>query len=319
MGNPPEPSNSDIINMLNALADQVGAGAGGFNNSILAGQGTLIRTMIQSPNYVPGVSGWTINKDGSAEFNNLSIRGTFNGTNYTINSDGAFFYSGTPAAGNLIQSLTSHTGTDPFGNVYLQGVTTYTTISTIFAVNINQNALNWYSAPTEAGPYTRIALMEQTGGGTNAGLSIDIFASNGALAMPNLTQVPQTVPNMVFGSPWNQDNWHTLTLQNGVTVGQDINGTNYPPAYTLTADGYTKLKGVAVAPAAGLPATTTIAQILNPDYLPQNNVVSALMGNQTNTNIFHATLRPNGNIQFTSAIAPNGVVYLDCEFGVLLA
>lgn len=292
----------------------------GFNNSILAGQGTLIRQMIESPNFVSGVSGWIIRKDGSAEFNNLNIRGTFNGTNYTINNNGAFFYSGTPAAGNLIQSLTNSTGTDLFGNAYLAGTTTYTTIGTVFAVNLNQNAISWYSATTEAGPYTRIALIEQTGGGTSAGLSIDIFTSNGSLVLPNLTTVPQTVPNMVFGNSWNQDGWHNLTLQNGVTVGQDINGTNYPPAFTLTADGYTKLRGVAVAPAAGLPATTTIAQILNPDYLPQTFVVSDLIGNQTNTNIFHATLRPNGNIQFTSAIAPNGVVYLDgCEFGVLLS
>ena len=291
----------------------------GFNNSILAGQGILIRTMIQSPNYVPGVSGWTINKDGSAEFNNLNIRGTFNGTNYTINSNGAFFYSGTPAAGNLIQSITNNTGTDPFGNAYLAGTTTYTTIGTVFAVNLNQNAINWYTATTEAGPYTRIALIEQTGGGTSAGLSIDIFTALGALAMPNFTEPPQTIPNMVFGNPWCQDTWHNLTLVGGVTVGQDINGTNFPPAFTLTADGYTKLRGVAVAPAAGFPATTTWATISNPDYLPQNNVVNALLGNMTNTNIFHVILRPNGNLQFTSAIAPNGIVYLDCELNTLLS
>jgi len=291
----------------------------GFNNSILAGQGTLIRQMIESPNFVSGVSGWIIRKDGSAEFNNLNIRGTFNGTNYTINSNGAFFYSGTPAAGNLIQSITNSTGTDPFGNAYLAGTTTYTTIGTVFAVNLNQNAINWYSAATEAGPYTKVALIEQTGSGASASLAIDIFSSGGSLVLPNLTTVPQTVPNMVFGNSWNQDNWHNLTLQNGVTAGTDINGTSFPPAFTLTADGYTKLRGVAVAPAGGLAATTTWAAISNPDYLPQNNVVNAIIGNMTNTNIFHVTLRPNGNLQFTSAIAANGVVYLDCELNTLLS
>jgi hypothetical protein len=95
----------------------------GFNNSILAGLGTLIRTMIQSPNYVTGVSGWTINKDGSAEFNNLTIRGTFAGTNFVINSAGIFFYSGTPALGNLVLALTNSAGSDSFGNVYVQGIT----------------------------------------------------------------------------------------------------------------------------------------------------------------------------------------------------
>lgn len=64
-----------------------------FTNQILGGQNKLIRPNIQSPDYVPGVSGWTINKDGSAEFNNMTVRGTFNGTDYVINSDGIFFYS----------------------------------------------------------------------------------------------------------------------------------------------------------------------------------------------------------------------------------
>lgn len=88
-------------------------------------QGNLIIPGVHSANYVPGVSGWTINDDGSAEFNNLSLRGTFTGTNYVINSNGEFFYSGTPAAGNLVASVTQHSGADPFGNNYLSGFTAY--------------------------------------------------------------------------------------------------------------------------------------------------------------------------------------------------
>lgn len=44
-----------------------------FRNSILAGL-TLIREAIQSQNYDPGVDGWTINADGTAEFSDLTIR-----------------------------------------------------------------------------------------------------------------------------------------------------------------------------------------------------------------------------------------------------
>lgn len=47
-----------------------------FTNSIVGGQGTLVRPAIKSPNFLTGVSGWSINKDGSAEFNNVVIRGT---------------------------------------------------------------------------------------------------------------------------------------------------------------------------------------------------------------------------------------------------
>jgi hypothetical protein len=45
-----------------------------FTNPLVAGN-TLIREAIQSPDYVAGVSGWTINKDGTAEFNSVVVRG----------------------------------------------------------------------------------------------------------------------------------------------------------------------------------------------------------------------------------------------------
>lgn len=47
-----------------------------FRNPIIGGASKLIREAIQSPNYSPGTTGWTINKDGSAEFSNVVIRGT---------------------------------------------------------------------------------------------------------------------------------------------------------------------------------------------------------------------------------------------------
>lgn len=47
-----------------------------FRNQVVAGT-SLVRDSIHSPNYVAGTSGWTINKDGSAEFNNVTVRGGF--------------------------------------------------------------------------------------------------------------------------------------------------------------------------------------------------------------------------------------------------
>jgi hypothetical protein len=47
----------------------------GFANEITGGQGALLRRAIKSPNYVPGVSGWSINKDGTAEFTSGQFRG----------------------------------------------------------------------------------------------------------------------------------------------------------------------------------------------------------------------------------------------------
>jgi hypothetical protein len=47
--------------------------SGGFSNPIVGGGGDLVYPEIQSPNFVHGVSGWKIGKDGSAEFNSIFI------------------------------------------------------------------------------------------------------------------------------------------------------------------------------------------------------------------------------------------------------
>lgn len=103
----------------------------GFKSPIAGGQGALLIPAIKSPDYAPGVAGWTVNRDGSAELNNVTVRGTviagtFQGTNFVINPAGAFFYSGAPAAGNLTASVAPSSGTDGFGNRYLGGMATYT-------------------------------------------------------------------------------------------------------------------------------------------------------------------------------------------------
>jgi hypothetical protein len=93
-----------------------------FQNPATGGV-TLVQPAIESPDYSPGVSGWHIDVDGSAEFNDLSLRGTFSGTNYVINDKGIFFYSGPPAAGNLVGSWAQTDGIDDYTNQYIAGIT----------------------------------------------------------------------------------------------------------------------------------------------------------------------------------------------------
>lgn len=45
-----------------------------FSNPVVAGE-ELIRTAIRSANYVAGVSGWRIDREGSADFNDVTLRG----------------------------------------------------------------------------------------------------------------------------------------------------------------------------------------------------------------------------------------------------
>jgi len=52
------------------------AAFGTFGDPIVGGVGTLIRDAIHSRDYVPGVSGWSINKDGTCELNGVVIRGS---------------------------------------------------------------------------------------------------------------------------------------------------------------------------------------------------------------------------------------------------
>lgn len=47
-----------------------------FQEPILGGQNAIIREEIKSPNYVAGSAGWSLDKDGDAEFNSVVVRGT---------------------------------------------------------------------------------------------------------------------------------------------------------------------------------------------------------------------------------------------------
>lgn len=110
---------------------------GGFNNPILGGDGGLVRATIKSPDYVPGVAGWAINKDGSAEFNDVIFRGSV-----VIDNAGEalLVYDGTPALGNLILAIASTNGSDAFGNVYFGGLNQFTTATTPTATHVFETA-----------------------------------------------------------------------------------------------------------------------------------------------------------------------------------
>jgi hypothetical protein len=73
-----------------------------FNNPVVGGD-TLVRPAIQSANYIPGVQGWSINRDGSAEF----ATGTFRGPVIVID----------PVTGTVLASIGAN------GNVAAQDVT----------------------------------------------------------------------------------------------------------------------------------------------------------------------------------------------------
>jgi hypothetical protein len=140
---------------------------------------------------------------------------------------GLFVYSGAPAAGNLIYSITAAAGHDLFGNATLGGATSYQfTGGTYQAVNIFNAQLNWYSATTEAGPWTIGTGIDGrdneinigTGTGTVQVASNDvILGNNGALQVNFPTQstgldgatiAPNGIYQRLVGV---EDTWHAMT------------------------------------------------------------------------------------------------------------
>jgi hypothetical protein len=210
----------------------------GFANPIIGGGGSLVYPSIHSPNYAAGTSGWTIKKDGSAEFNNLTIRGTFDGTDFIINSGGAFFYSGTPAAGNLIASITSASGTDSFGNTYQQGITSYQGGAAGY-VKMLAGLLNFsnsagISTGNSGGSTTADTLAFGSGGGL-ASLFLD---AQSWISVP-LSASDPSQPTTT------RETWHNVSGGAGFASAQWADGVT-PMAYKLLPDNTVAIRGTPI-------------------------------------------------------------------------
>lgn len=148
-----------------------------FSNPVVGGSGILKRPAVQSPNYVAGISGWTVNKDGSAEFNDATFRGTI----VITSGDALFVYNPTPGLGNLVLAISSNGGIDAYGNSYYAGVT----VSTV---------------PTGGnGGFT----SSGAGGGPDVNLRADnsgngIFQVQGELTISSAGSLPGTSPRITL-------------------------------------------------------------------------------------------------------------------------
>lgn len=223
----------------------------------VVGSTILRRPAIQSPNYVAGSAGWTINVDGSAEFNNLILRGTFTGTDFYLDGTGAFFYTSTPAAGNLAFSITPPgTSADKFGNaVPNDGATAYTFLSgpsVWSAVNIGDGVLNWYKATTQAGPWAGEAgigfnFNNVTGGGISVTATAGVSVSNGLSVGGTLTLSVALTVSGTSGSSGLTDGTITGTsgqsgLPNGTITGTS-GGASAGTAHTHGGGSYSVTNG----------------------------------------------------------------------------
>lgn len=111
------------------MSESWGTPGGGWGNPVVGGAALRIPALtspnfnLANPTASPNPS-WAILANGLAYFFGVVLAGgTITGPDYIINTAGIFFYSGTPALGNLIGSWTTSAGTDAFGNVYGPGLT----------------------------------------------------------------------------------------------------------------------------------------------------------------------------------------------------
>jgi hypothetical protein len=156
---------------------------------------------------------------------------TFEGTDFVIDSAGEFFYSGTPAAGNLVESVASAAGVDSFGNNYIGGHATYAA----FAASLAAGFMAFYTGSLAAGWAFQSQIETDSSGDLimeTAGGTLILSAAGGVAISGSLT---------VGGSP----DTGSSGLPNGTISGSSgqIN-TGGGTAHTHSGGSYAVTNGV---------------------------------------------------------------------------
>jgi hypothetical protein len=288
--------------------------------------GTVLRIpAIQSPNYVAGVSGWIINKDGTVEFNNGVFRGTvtagsFVGTDFIINSAGVFLYSGTPATGNLIISIASASGTDAFGNFFPAGIN----VSGGNLINIPAATAGSIAFTSEVFADSFARFVVAVGGTLNWGsgsVSADTnlyrsqtgqLQTDGKLGVTGVLKEGTWVVKETAGA---DEVWQTV-LQGGLVLGTGWATDSATPGadllkYRIDAFDNLVITGVCHSTSATPAATLfTVSGNWKPKALQRDDVMVFAGGVQSTNrvNISSST----GNVTLTTAItASNTDIYFD--------
>jgi hypothetical protein len=215
----------------------------GFSHDLFGGNGVIIAVLIKSPNYAAGSAGWAIKRDGSAEFNNVTIRGgeVVGGT--------ALYYSGAPGAGDLIASIAGGNVpvlTDPYGNTFYPGVWTYN--GSKFAglsgdaLNIQDGSFPWQVTVDHATGYLVLQFPH---------LGSQLYVANTGSAATLLAQEPGNLT---------PETWHAVSYLNSWTTdGEAL-------SYKLMPDATVQLSGRMTIP-AGVTNPSTVCT-LPTGYVP---------------------------------------------------
>jgi hypothetical protein len=220
---------------------------------------------------------------------------------------GLFAYSGAPGPGTLIMSEAAAAGTDPYGNAYLSGNTTYRQVGSIWFASSNLGGgFAFWTAPGYGGPWTSVAGIGLAG---SSGNLLFLSAAPGA-ASPGLLISPNGTISASLPGSVAVEVWHTFALLNSFTAGTDVNGTAYPPSYKLLPNGDVALRGTLVTPGGGgvtgLPFGAVPAA-----YRPAVNVPQATIANFAGGQVGAVYIRPNGNAEISGGFGNGATIHID--------
>lgn len=233
-----------------------------FRNYSLTKNGQLTIGQIFSIDYDPGSLGWAIFKNGAAEFNNVTVRGLiqaseFQGTNWLENAAGQFMYSGPPANGNMLLSVAPSNGTDQWGNAYQAGFWAYfggqavglfnqgSDPAIIFAPNGTNITLNpqIFSFGVNAGAANELLFHVLSSGKVNgmddAAIQMISEAGDGSFAAEFIFEFGgATALTLTKTAGLIADTWHNITLDSGWT-------SVVAPQYRVLPSGDIQVRGQA--------------------------------------------------------------------------
>jgi len=292
-----------------------------FDNPLTAGT-VLVRSAIQSQNYIQGSTGWKVAQDGSAEFNNVTVRGTVTGstinggtiTGSTINggtitgttiSGGTV--TGTTINGGTINGSTIISGTAP--NPQVKITTTSSAGEIVFPSNASYEtspsmisgqsstgsglSYLWLRGPsvTSDSRQMELRVLSAENGNTNTVPSLDIGIYGGS-------EVLQVDPDqfMVNSAQMFATN---LTLQNApgstYAFGFEAPGGGVPYTFVMSQDGKMSWGNGSAAVDTNL-YRSAANQLTTDDSLHVSGVLTA-----ANRVVGTVTLAPTGTNQITSA------------------
>lgn len=290
----------------------------GFANPVVAGT-ALIIPAINSPNYITGVQGWSINQDGTAEFSSGVFRG-------------AVLIGGPPATGAVSIGLTG------------------TAIPAVLR-NFNADYTSWYEADlrwitatdfffvalvhntplavteTIAGIYTVVGgvqlqqLVESTGSTVNWGsatyntvpLAMGFRSVNTTIDAGSsiITAAPLAAADPVAGLP-TAETWHAATLANGWT---NAGGGNPNMQYRLVASppNCVQLHGRIVP---GTKANGTSIFALPVGYRPATQAILPVTADNTVADPIaaHIVIQTGGSVTIGACSTVNTFLAIQCLF-----